>query len=368
MRPAPHWGGLFIFMSRVDKLIEGRVSDIAFGGEGILKSEGKVTFVPFVALDEQVRVRVFEEKKNFGRGRAEEILEKSPQRTDAPCPYYGNCGGCQYQHITYEEERRLKVEQLRQLLKRIGGIENAEIRPLIFGPDYGYRNRITVHQEDGKVGFRSFEGNHLIDIEECLLASPEVNRKLRHLRTKNHPRPHYSIRADAVMGEAFYQTNEPLMSQLQQVVSGAVSQSARAILELYCGVGFFTIKFIERGVPIIAVESDPKALEVARRTLPSHVKLLEGSAEEKGAEAIASIHEEPWSCLIDPPREGLSEIVRKDLLGSHASEILYLSCDPATLSRDLKALSGIYKADWFQPIDLFPRTAHLECLTHLTRI
>jgi len=350
-----------------DKSIEGRITDIAFGGEGVMRVDNRVVFVPFTIAGETVRARIVQQKKNFLRAELMEVLTPSPHREEPPCPYFQKCGGCQYQHMDYATEKASKEGQLRELLKRLGGLESPKILPLISGTHEGYRNRITVHQEWGKVGFRSTDGKELVDIENCLLATPEVNRKLHHLRSKPHPRPHYSIRADAVMGEAFYQTNAALMAQLQTVVTAAVSADAKAVLELYSGVGFFTGKLAEREVQIVTVESDHRAVEVARKKLPPQVHTMLGEAETTFHAALKHLEKRPLTCLVDPPREGLPEVVRRDIVECEASELIYLSCQPATLARDIRSMAEAFEPLWFQPIDLFPRTAHLECLTFLKR-
>lgn len=350
-----------------DKLIEGQITDIAFGGEGVMRVDGRVVFVPFTITGETVQARIVQEKKNFLRAELVEVLTPSSHRENPPCKHFQKCGGCQYQHMDYATEKSAKETQLRELLKRLGGIDRADIRPLISGPHYGYRNRITIHQEHGEVGFRTVDGQGLVDVEDCLLATPEVNRKLRHLRSKPHPRPHYSIRADAVMGEAFYQTNAPLMEQLQTIVTSAVSLEAKAILELYSGVGFFTEKLATREVQIATVESDPRAIEIARKKLPQQVHTILGATETSIHQALKHLDKTPLSCLVDPPREGLPDVVRRDIVESSATELIYLSCQPATLARDIRCMADAFEPVWFQPMDLFPRTAHLECLTCLKR-
>lgn len=354
-----------IQIMKVNQEIEAEVVDLAFGGEGIARYEGAVVFVPFAAVGDKVRVKITSVNKSFYRGEIVEILEASKDRESATCPYYGECGGCQYQHIRYEAELAAKEKQLRDILLRMGKLENPEIRPILYGNPYGYRNRITVHNERGRVGFRAVDGRYLVDVEKCLIATDEVNTKLKKLREQRRPRPHYSVRADAVRGEAFHQTNELLAEKLQEVVCDAFEADIQNILEGYAGVGFFTQPLAKRMKKIIAVESDPRTKSYQSNI--SNIQWIEGTCEEHLVSARENLPMNHTACLVDPPREGLSEIVRNDLLELKFDQIVYLSCNPATLARDMVALSSVWKTVYFQPMDLFPRTAHLECLAVLKK-
>lgn len=347
-------------------LIKGKVEDLAFGGEGILKIDGAVIFVPYVIPGEEVEVSIVQAKKSFYRAKLVRVLEPSPSRVEPVCPYFGICGGCQYQHIDYTVERNFKEKQLSDLLQRVGQIASPDIRPMHFSQPYNYRNRITVHQEHGRVGFRDINGQNLVDIKECAIASREVNKKLEKLRQSNPRRPHYSVRANAVAGEAFHQTNQLMGKVLLERVCSAVSEGVDSLLEGYAGVGFFTHELAKRIPEIIAIESNFKAVEEAKKAPESaKVKWVSGTVEEHFPHLRAQLKGSRVVCLLDPPREGLSEIVRRDLLDMSFEKIVYLSCNPATLARDLKALRAKWEPEFFETLDMFPRTAHLECLTGL---
>lgn len=358
--------------------IEGRITDIAFGGEGILKTEGAVIFVPQAALNDKLTVEIVEAKKSFYRARILQIDEPSSDRISAPCPYYGRCGGCQYQHVSYEAERRYKEMQLNQILRRIGKIENPPIRSMLFSEPYGYRNRISVHEEQGKIGFHATQSYHLIDIKHCLLALDEVNQKLTLLRKKRrstqaHVKKHYSIRASSSPSEAgFGQINAFLLSPLRQAVSASFDSTIEAVLECYAGSGFLTQAMPEQIQKIIAIEMDEKAASEIEKLKLKDKRILQvfaGPVENHLTEASQILQTQnrtqTHACLLDPPREGLSKTVREELLQLPFQQIIYLSCNPATLARDLNELSSRWRLDSITPIDLFPRTAHLECLAVL---
>ena len=313
-----------------------------------------------------MRALLTERHKTFARGKLLDVIQPSPDRIDPPCPLFGVCGGCATQHLSYSAETRIKVGQIESALKRIGKLPDPVLRPILTGPEYGYRNRITVHNGGGKLGFLGTDGRTLVDVPQCLLAADDVNAKLAHLRSRPRPRPHYSVRADEVRGEAFYQSNRPLAEPLRQLVVQAVPKEAKSVLEGYAGTGFFSAPLVATGRSVVAVESHPAAVEVFRKEVPSAF-LLEGRFEEEMENALARLAPGTAVCLINPPRGGLSPDARKLLAQARPFlGILYLSCDPPALARDVAALGEFWKPEWFQPVDLFPRTAHVECLAWLT--
>ena len=330
------------------------------------RHDGRVIFVPFTAPGEKIRAVVIERHKTFARAKLLEILEPAPDRIAAPCPLFGACGGCATQHLVYSAETRIKTAQIEAALRRIGKIPDPVIRPILTGPDYGYRNRITVHNREGKIGFLGTDGRTLVDVSRCLLAAEDVNGKLAQLRSRPRPRPHYSVRADEVRGEAFYQSNRPLAEPLKQLLVGAVPAAARTVLEGYAGTGFFSGPLAAGGRKVVAVESHPAAVGVFRKEV-KQAELLEGRFEDEFENALARLGAGPSVCVINPPRGGLSPDARKLLAQPRPFVgILYLSCDPPALARDLKALGDVWKPEWFQPVDLFPRTSHVECLAWLS--
>jgi 23S rRNA (uracil1939-C5)-methyltransferase len=350
-------------------LAEGLVQDIAFGGEAVVRLEGMAVFVPFAAMGETIRFEIVEKKKTFGRGRLVEVLSASTERRTAPCPYFGTCGGCQYQHVNYSEQLRLKTKQLLDTLQRLGGMTRPNILPIIASPyEFNYRNRISVHQEGKSIGFKAINGRDLIDITECRLATPEVNRKLSHLRSKPGQREHYSLRASHIPELGFYQANDGLLNQLKSLMAKHLDSGISSVVECYAGAGFFAEGYAERIPHIFLIEQDARSLEAARQALGGKAIYYEGSCEEHLESVFEKLNDpNTTACIVDPPREGLSEGMRLILQEKQFGQLLYLSCNPSTLARDLKELSDHWDVELIQPIDLFPQTAHIECLVSCRR-
>jgi len=347
--------------------IELTIEKMIFGGDGLARiSQGFVVFVPFAAEGDRVRVRITERKAHHARGEIVAVLQPGAGREDAPCPYYAQCGGCQYQHLTYAEERRLKEMQVREAFARVGKLPDAPVLPLMAGPGaYGYRNRITVHAEAGRVGFRSVNGRDLIDVRECLLARPEVNAQLARLRGNRPADGHYSLRDATVPPSGFFQANHDLRETLRGLIASALPERGATLIEGYCGGGFFTEIVAKRFERVLAIDNDERTLRDARRLDLPNVEWREGDAAfilPEELRALTDATGKETSVLVDPPREGLPVRLAEALCLDPVAHLTYVSCDPATLARDARMLSKTYRLVSVQPIDLFPRTAQIECV------
>src|ERR1700730_10381913 len=161
------------------RIVDLKIEDIAFGGKGVGRENGKAVFIPYTIEGEKISARIVREKKQFAEAEIVDLLERSPDRVEPPCPYFGWCGGCAYQQIAYEHQLAIKWRQVRDVLQRIGKLKDIPMRPIIPSPvQYAYRNRITVHVQDGVIGFFQRDSHRLIDIERCPIAMNEVNRAL----------------------------------------------------------------------------------------------------------------------------------------------------------------------------------------------
>jgi 23S rRNA (uracil1939-C5)-methyltransferase len=351
------------------ELLKVTIEKVVFGGDGLARTPtGFVLFTPFCAQGEEVRVRVTERKAHHARAALLEVLTPSMDRVAAPCPYYARCGGCQYQHLSYREECRLKEQQVYEAFTRVGKIREPVILPIIPSPqDYGYRNRITVHAAEGRVGFRGVDGRELVDIRECLIARPEVNAELTRLRARQPVDGHYSLRDTTVPESGFFQVNHFLRDRLRDLVAASLPETAAVLLEGYCGGGFFTAAVAGRFREVVAVENDPRTLLDARRLALPNVTWREGDAASVLPDEVRERAGQDVAMLLDPPREGLPVRLVEALGLDPVAHLTYVSCNPATLARDARALAARYELVSVQPIDCFPRTAQIECVSRWRR-
>ncbi len=364
-----------------------QIGDLAFGGEGVGRWGEFVLFVPGVLPGERAEVQVVEVRQRFARARLVQIEEAAPERVVPACRYYGACGGCQYQHMAYAAQLRLKRKQVSDLLERVGGIAGAVVQEVAPCPmPYGYRNRILVRSQWDRyrralnLGFLRAESRLVVDIEECRIASPEVNAQLQHARA--HPPPKGGLKVllrEAPEGwesphDSFFQNNFFMLGPLVEAVREGLRRSrARHLIDAYCGVGFFSLELAGEVDRFVGVEYDRRAVEAARRNAARRGRFngeyREGRAEELLPSLLEGMVAERTAVLLDPPRAGCRPEMIEGLRRTGPAQVIYVSCHPATLARDLRRLvaDGVYRLDRVAPIDMFPQTQHIECVADLRR-
>lgn len=347
------------------ELLELEIHDIAFGGKGVARLEGKVYFVPFTIPGERIEARVVREKKNFAEADLVRVLAPSPDRVAPPCPYFERCGGCSYQHLAYPRQLAIKAAQVEQTLRRVGRFAQVPMQPAISAPEpYGYRNRLRVHSAGGITGFYAHDARALVDVEQCVIAAPEVNRALARLRRGPVPEGDYSLRAPGG-GPYFEQTNPAVAALLVEAVRAAV-RGRGVLVDAYCGAGLFARALAERFEKIVGIEENAAAVDSARRQAQPHESYIRGEVSAHLGEVLALHDHTRVTLLLDPPAEGLAARVCDQILAAAPAELLYVSCDPATLARDLATLGRAYELLAVTPADMFPQTAGIEVLAHLT--
>ncbi len=350
--------------------IQFTIHDIAFGGKGVGRAEGLAIFVPFVVTGERVTARLTKKKKNFAEAELLSVDEPSPDRVEPRCPYFGACGGCAYQHIRYDRQLAIKSAQVEQTLRRLGRLAEVPMRPAIASPrDYGYRNRIRVHAEGGAVGFYRLDRHELIDIAGCPIASPAVNEHLAGLRRSlergpERPDGDYLVTAQG-RGEYFVQTNDAVATALLDHVRSLVSPAAKTLVDAYSGAGFFARGLATQFSQVIGIEENERAVEYARRIAGPNESYVAGDVAIRLGEVLASVSAAGTCLILDPPAIGAASRVLEFILGAQPAEILYVSCNPATLARDLEVLCRTYKLLGVTPLDMFPQTAEIEAVAHL---
>ena len=342
------------------------IESIAFGGAGVSRlPDGRVCFVPFTLPGERAVVRVVREKKSFLEAELVRLTEASVGRVPPRCPIFGTCGGCAYQHAAYSRQLDIKHGQVRDLLRRIGGIPDADVRPVLPSPsEWEYRNRISVHVQDRKVGFYGRKSHRIVPTSGCPIATAPVNEQLAAL-AKNPPRENQRITLrEKADHQGFSQVNAAAAEVLASAVMDMLGEGRGLLVDAYCGAGFFSKKLAPQFQKVIGIEWSAGAVRAAKAAAANE-SYLEGAVESHLANALESSSPANTALLLDPPAEGLSaEVV--EILGKHRpATIVYVSCDPATLARDLKKLGGWYGVESVQPVDLFPQTAEIESAAKL---
>lgn len=361
------------------------ISDIAFGGEGVGRIDDFVVFVPFVMLGEEVEVRFTDVKKRYGRGVLLRIVKPSPERVVPRCQYFGDCGGCQYQHIDYSSQVRIKHKQISDLFQRIGGFEKTVIDPVIPCPaPYGYRNRIMIRSQWDKfkqglnIGFIRADNRLVVDVERCEISEPELNDAILHVRKNPPPKGGIKVvlrvqpKGWEVPRDSFFQNNFHLLPQLIQTARAAlVSSGVRHLVDVYCGVGFFALELADAVDSYAGVELDRLAIKAARQNALNRNRpngeFVDGRAEDLLPALLQKFSPDRTAVLLDPPRTGCPPESLALLRATRPAQIIYVSCHPATLARDLNilAMDGVYELRRVTPLDMFPQTQHLECLADL---
>jgi tRNA/tmRNA/rRNA uracil-C5-methylase (TrmA/RlmC/RlmD family) len=341
------------------------IIDVAFGGRGVARHDGKVYFIPFTAPGDVVTARVVRSKKNFAEAELVEVIEKSPDRVEPRCSYFSRCGGCAYQHINYPRQLELKAKQVEQTLRRVGRLESVPMQPIVPSPEeYYYRNRIRVHVTAGVVGFYAHGSHALIDIEECPISMPDVNHELHDLRQHAVPDGDYTI--SARQRSAFFeQTNDHVAAVMIEIVRKAIVPGQNLLVDAYCGAGLFAKKLADLFERVIGIEENAFAVDSARSTASEKERYIAGDVAVHLGEVLVAADMAKTTVVIDPPAIGTSARVLDLLLGSRPAQIIYVSCDPSTLARDLAVLKGGYDVIAVTPLDMFPQTAEIETVVQL---
>jgi 23S rRNA (uracil1939-C5)-methyltransferase len=451
------------------------IEKLIYGGDGLARlpadspatpnsdearGRGKTVFVPFVLADEKIDASLTEQKSGFARAKADSIIEPSPHRVPPPCPHFTRCGGCHYQHTTYEHQLEIKKEILRENLRRMAKLElpfDIEVHP---SPPWNYRNRSRLQVQVGPAfaaGYFKMASHDLLAVEECPISSPLINRGIASLWQSGRAGKvlegvreveffanaddtqllldvgcarearRAAVRAWAedfraampeiagvvafrepnpgdrkasaqeilvTVGDAFltyqtqrgsyrvsagsfFQTNRHLTDELVKIVTAG--QSGKLALDLFAGVGLFSTALASDFHHIVSVESSQTSTadlsynqssngEAVQATTEQYLARAENSGRVGKGVVLPHIPYKPDLAVVDPPRIGLGERVARMLASLGAPRVVYVSCDPATLARDLvPLLAAGYRVEQVHLVDLFPQTYHLESVVHLAR-
>ncbi len=362
-----------------------QIDDIAFGGEGVGRVDGFVVFVPLVIEGETVEATITEVKKNFARAEFEKVVTAADSRIKPECKYFGDCGGCQYQHMSYEAQLGMKQKQVADLFERIGGFSQDKVAPVIPCPQpYHYRNRILVRSQwNGKakkllVGFRKRNSHWVVEIDDCKIAEPALNAQIPEVRANPPKRGGIKVNLRItpedwiVPDHSFFQTNYFMLPRMVEAVRKVFqSNGSEYLIDTYCGVGFFAIELASLAKRYAGVEYDKGAIKAARENATKfggdNGEFIEGRTEDLLPGLLAKFDAQNTSVILDPPRRGCAPAALEQLRKVRPAQVIYISCHPATLARDLNILcaDGVYRLEQVIPIDMFPHTQHVECITDL---
>jgi 23S rRNA (uracil1939-C5)-methyltransferase len=413
--------------------------------------DGRVVFVPATTPGDDVEVRIAEVRSDFVRGTPIRILTASPDRVHPPCRYFGTCGGCQWQHVSYPAQLDWKRRILEELLVRVGKLENVSADQTIDpGAPWEYRARAQFKVIGGArpcIGFHQRETNRVVDIDQCPLLDPRVNALLHAMRRMKHPSffslfqrlreawvalgtgtgemllslfaraedrgalrlAFHTLQAAApglrgivllegdprqaprlvdwcggqllheqigdarfqVGATAFFQVSGLAAGRLTSLVlEGAALTGRERILELYSGVGTFSVPLAKKAREVVAIEAHPAAAADGEANLRQNGCATGRIVQAQVEQALPAMAADgPWDLVVlDPPRQGCSRGVLDLLASVRAPRLIYVSCDPSTLARDVGVLVRAgYRCVRLRPIDLFPQTFHLETVALLER-
>lgn len=397
--------------------VETTIERIVPGGLGLAHAGGRTLFVPLAAPGDRLRVVIERVQGGVAFAGIEEVLEPSPDRVAAPYPALAACGGCDFQHLSYGAQLRIKGEMVRDCLRRIGGIDPPPELPIAPSPaQWGYRARAEWHldRERGVLGYVARETHRVCDTDDDPIVVPALAARLDDLRhrlaagtlpveadrfraaagddgTSLAPNPDGGEPTEvgravgeeryAYDADCFFQVNpgllEPLVAEAlrfapERAADGRGRRTGdhdRRALELYCGVGLFTLPLARRFRRVIAVEAHPRSAAFAARNAAnaglSNIRIETQPVDRWVATQSRTAGLVPF-VLLDPPRGGLEATTLRGLLRLRPARIAYVACDPATLARDLKALlGGGYRLLALAAFDLFPQTHHVEVVAHL---
>lgn len=387
--------------------VELEIERLVAGGVGLGRFEGIPIFVARSAPGDHLRVRLVERRPDYGRAEIAEILQPGPGRREAPCPHFDACGGCDLQHIDDELQADLKAGAVSETLARLGGIDTEGLVEVVAGDAWGYRLRMQLHVESGepvpRVGYHARGSHDLVPVTKCPVLVPELDSLLSELpralgpdRLDGRPPvrvdvaagggaadsaaglttapklpglPHGEVRmavGDIEIGfdaRCFFQAHRGLLPTLvDRVVGSATGETA---IDLYAGVGLFTLPLARRYERVTAVEGDRIAARYARKNARSNGL---GTIDVKSLAVeswIARLPEGVDRVVVDPPRAGLSRAVRRELERKRPRRLTYVSCHEGALARDLRELKEIYRIEAITVLDLFPQTGHTEVIAQL---
>ncbi len=355
------------------------VENLSFGGgRGVARHQGFVLFIPDVIPNEEITIEITKLKKSFGEAKLIDVIKPSPSRISPKCQFYQKCGGCNWQHMDYKKQLEIKQNLFSDFLKPFPKIELKEIVPS--PQEYNYRNRIQLHKKNDQLGYHTRGSHHLVNIDKCIIADDKINNYFADLKKAGNGR--YEIFIDQqnnvshrsqkskVEADLFSQVNQQQNLQLIQTALSWISGLEPVkVLELFCGSGNFSFPLAQelQDTSLIAIDGSQKLINSAL-SKKSSINFICADLSKKLPSNLPSDYK-PDLILLDPPRVGCNKTILENLISLSPKHFIYISCNPATLKRDLTILaeSG-YQPTKARAFDMFPQTDHIESMTFVSRL
>lgn len=359
-------------------------------GRGITRINGKICFVENALPKETVEIEIIKETKKYFLATPKKIIKESKDRVLSPCPYESICGGCNLAHLSFTKEQKFKEEKVKEVIEKFAKIPSDKIKPIIYDNPYHYRNKITLHTDGNNIGLYQKQTNNIIPITECLLLNDKLNKVLINVNPtkkkdiilkignktdeilsptnkKDYIISYIGNKKYKISEKSFFQVNSVITEKLYEEIKQIIQEKkSKNVLDLYCGTGTIGIYIHECVDKVLGIESCKEAIEDANDN-----KQLNNATNctyklGKVEDLTTEITKEYDIAIIDPPRSGLHKNVIKKLLEITPENLIYVSCDPVTLARDLNLLKEKYKVEYIRPYNMFPRTYHVECCSVLS--
>lgn len=362
------------------------IIDYDHQGRGMARINDKICFIPNTMINEVVKVKIVKEKKNFIEAEVVEYIKTNPDRIDNLCPYYKTCGGCDILHIPYKEQLKYKYNKVINIMNRYLK-EDINIKNIVASDkQFNYRNKVTLQVDKKKIGFYSKKSNIITPIKKCILLDDSLND---YIKTIESPKNKIVLRTNGkdildnfndkiiknignkkylVSLESFFQINDNVTYKMYEKVKEYVRATKEDyILDLYCGTGTIGIYLSDTCKKLLGVEINKQAIKDANKNKElNNIDNIEFIADDV-SKIINKINFKPTIVVVDPPRAGLDEKTIKEIIKMSPQRLVYVSCDPMTLARDLNILKYYFNIEEITPFDMFPNTYHVECVCALNR-
>lgn len=349
-------------------------------GRGIARINNKICFIPNTLKDEFVKIKITKEKKKFIEAKVIEILKPSPFRQSNICPYYQNCGGCDLLHMPYKEQLKYKNNKIIDIMNRYVN-QDIKINNIISSDkQFYYRNKVTLHSKNNKLGYFNKKSNDIIEIKHCKLIDEKLNDYLHNIKNYNKD---IVLRTNGIevldsnksiiktIGkyqfkvslDSFFQVNDNVTFKMYELIKKYCQlENKQNILDLYCGTGTIGIYVSECASNVLGIEINKQAVKDAFENKKiNNINNIEFIADDV-SKVINNIKFNPDIIIVDPPRAGLDKNSIDTIINIKPNRLIYTSCDPMTLARDLNLLKNNFQIEEITPFDMFPNTYHVECV------